>query len=121
MKILTILALSGLGGGLGAMCRVGSGLIISRLLLANFAYTTLFVNILGSFLIGIFMAMKMGEGARIFLIAGFCGGFTTFSSFSYESLLFLQNGEMFKFILNLGLNFIICLLFCYIGLLLFRG
>lgn len=67
----------------------------------GFPWGTLSVNVLGSFLIGLLAAMLAGEGgpwrnhaARQFLLAGFCGGFTTFSIFSLELLLFAMAGDL---------------------------
>lgn len=115
-----ILILAGMGGFIGAVLRVLMGLACDKILPSNFSYSTLFVNIVGSFLIGIFISMGQSDQVKAFLVAGVCGGFTTFSSFSYECLILLQNGEMLKFGLNLLLNFALCLVACYLGILALR-
>src|SRR5690554_1289691 len=95
------LALIFMGGGLGS---------ILRYLLAKFLnshetgvpYGTLLVNILGSLLLGIVLgwALKnntLSSATVLFLATGFCGGFTTFSTFAYENHLFLKNGDILSF------------------------
>ena len=87
-----------LGGGIGSalryavQCAMGSH---------AFPWATLAVNVAGSFLIGLFGALsaKFGwpEVTRLLLTTGLCGGFTTFSTFSNESLSLLKNGETFVF------------------------
>ena len=90
-----------MGGGLGS---------ILRYLLAKFLnnhetgvpYGTLLVNILGSLLLGIVLgwALKnntLSSATVLFLATGFCGGFTTFSTFAYENHLFLKNGDILSF------------------------
>lgn len=87
--------LVGLGGGLGSILRYGSSLLITT---KYFPYSTLAINIIGSFFIGvIFMAgikdVSFLNNWRLFLATGICGGFTTFSAFSLENLALLQNGK----------------------------
>jgi len=90
-KILLV----GLGGSLGSMARYISVRTIDGRLNALFPYGTLFVNLIGSFLIGItyaIVARKTGQSEHwgTFLGAGFCGGFTTFSAFAYENVSLIQ-------------------------------
>lgn len=87
--------LVGLGGGIGSMLRYAVSLWPGS---ARFPYHTLFVNILGSFAIGLVMALgaKMVTAEhdwKLFLATGICGGFTTFSAFSMENIHLLQNGR----------------------------
>lgn len=86
-----------LGGALGSALRYGLGAWVQGVLGPGFPYSTLVVNALGSFLIGLVLRLSLegvlsGE-ARLFLAVGVLGGFTTFSSFSYETLALLQGGE----------------------------
>lgn len=86
-----------LGGGLGALLRYLLGGWIQALLGPAFPWSTLFINALGSFAIGLVVRLSLegvlsGE-ARLFLAVGLLGGFTTFSSLSYETLALLQDGE----------------------------
>ena len=109
----------GLGGGLGAMSRHFTALMINRFWQQSFPLATFSINILGSFLIGILAAWllpKMGNDTllKYLLITGFCGGYTTFSTFSIENLQLLQEGKIFTLALYvsssiiLGITFALC-------------
>ncbi len=84
------------GGGIGAALRYGFYLLLKP---QAFPYATLIINIAGSFLLGIIMAISikenntLPENTRLFLATGICGGFTTFSTFSYENIYLLQAGK----------------------------
>ncbi len=84
----------GVGGALGSILRYGASLLYSN---KTFPYTTLLINIVGSFVIGIAIAYSVKSEAagnwKLFLATGLCGGFTTFSAFSFENLLMIQNGK----------------------------
>jgi CrcB protein len=82
-----------LGGALGSMARFWVGARIAELLGPQFPWGTIFINIVGSFVIGFFGALTGPGGrvvasfnARAFVMVGVCGGFTTFSSFSLQTL-----------------------------------
>ncbi len=95
MKHLFALLWAGCGGFLGAALRYGAGTLASaRLGALGFLWGTFIVNILGSFAIG-FLAPFWAEGhpRRVFVITGLLGGFTTFSSFSSDTLRLLQTGR----------------------------
>ena len=84
-----------LGGGIGSMLRYGTLLMINA---KYFPWSTLAVNIIGSFLIGLILALSIKEESilynwKLFLATGVCGGFTTFSAFSMENMELLQNGK----------------------------
>ena len=86
-----------LGGALGSLLRYLLGAWVQGLLGPGFPWSTLLVNALGSLLIGAVVRLSL-EGAlsgeaRLFLAVGVLGGFTTFSSFSYETLALVQDGE----------------------------
>ncbi|MEX0729836.1 MAG: CrcB family protein [Aquisalimonadaceae bacterium] len=88
-----------LGSALGAIMRYLCSVAMLALLGAGFAWGTLTVNILGSFLIGLYAALSEPDGllrpgsvARQFVLSGFCGGFTTFSIFSLETLMLAEKG-----------------------------
>lgn len=87
------LLLVGLGGGIGSILRYVATLLISS---KTFPYATLLVNIIGSFLIGLVLAISIKDenfttNWKLFLATGICGGFTTFSAFSIENMQLLQN------------------------------
>jgi fluoride exporter len=89
------LLLVGLGGGIGSMLRYGTSLLIKPKL---FPFATLSVNIIGCFIIGLVFAFSIKEEGisdswKLFLATGICGGFTTFSAFSLESMGLLQSGK----------------------------
>lgn len=86
-----------LGGALGSVTRYLTGVGMTRLLGSGFPWGTLTVNIVGSFLIGFLvelLARKLNGAVevRLFLVVGFLGGFTTFSSFSLEALALFERG-----------------------------
>ncbi len=98
--------LVGLGGGIGSMLRYGGNLLMGG---RNFPYHTLIINIIGSLFIGIVFGLSVrneafGNNWKLFLATGICGGFTTFSAFSMENLLLLQNGKYFLAILYIILS-----------------
>jgi CrcB protein len=110
-KILLV----GLGGSLGSMARYVSVKTIDGRLNAFFPFGTLFVNLFGSFLIGIIYAVvarKTGQAEHwgTFLGAGFCGGFTTFSAFAYENVGLIQQrmatASVIYIAISLGLGFL---------------
>lgn len=97
----------GAGAALGSVARHVCGFGLHHLLGAGFAWGTLGVNGTGSFLIGLCAALiepgrrfALGPVARQFIITGFCGGFTTFSIFSLETLLFLEDGKPILALVN---------------------
>jgi CrcB protein len=85
------------GGGLGALARHATGRAGLALLGPGFPWWTLAVNVSGSvaigLLAGLFSAFETGQYARLFLITGFLGGFTTFSAFSLDALTLWERGE----------------------------
>lgn len=87
-----------LGGGLGAMARFSAGSWIVRQLGSQFSWGTFAVNLSGSFCIGLAMALFTERFQphpywRLFLVVGFLGGYTTFSSFEYETLQAVSSGD----------------------------
>ena len=88
----------------------------------TFPWGTLLVNVTGSFLIGSFATLTGTEGswlvsptARQFVMIGICGGYTTFSSFSLQTLSLAQDGEWFKAGANAMLSFALCLIAVWLG------
>lgn len=88
-----------LGGGFGAAMRHGVNLAAARLLGTGFPYGTLTVNVVGSLTMGLMAAWFAFEGSpsqhwRLFLTTGMLGGFTTFSTFSLDTALLYERGEL---------------------------
>lgn len=109
-----------LGAGLGGMLRYWGSNWVYEFLPPTFPYGTLFVNILGSFIIGLVMyyldaneliSLKM----RILLTTGFCGGLTTFSTFAFETINFLKEREYFYAGLNSLLNVFLTLIALFVS------
>ena len=123
--MLQILAIAG-GGALGALGRFWMSNGIYRLLGRDLPWGTLAVNILGSFLMGLLFIlfierMSVGPELRAAVLVGFLGAFTTFSTFSIETLALIQEGYPGRAFLNVGLSVLICLAACQLGLMLGRS
>jgi len=104
-----------IGGGLGSVLRYLVQLGMSRLVSISFPAGTLLVNVTGCFIIGLLYGFvnkhdMVSQEWRMFLITGLCGGYTTFSSFSHESISLLRLGNYTYFILYLLLSVIMGLL-----------
>jgi CrcB protein len=113
------------GGALGALLRfwVASG--VAAWLGRGFPYGTLLVNVSGSLAIGalyVLLLERADVGAvwRLFLMTGLLGAFTTFSTFSLETLVLIEAGEHLKAVLNVLLSVFLCLAAAYAGILLGR-
>ena len=109
-----------LGGGIGASARYWLGGLVHERLGSAFPYGTLAVNVLGCLLIGILMSTMeerflASPQLRLFLTIGILGGFTTFSSFSYETIALLRGGEMLNAGLNVSAGIIACLSGTWLG------
>ncbi|MDP9485235.1 MAG: fluoride efflux transporter CrcB [Actinomycetota bacterium] len=115
MNVLLVAA----GGALGAAARYLAGLWIVARFGAGFPWGTFFVNVTGSFLIGIVLVLvergALPAEARLFVAVGLCGGYTTFSSFSYETLQLLNGGDAAPVLLNIFGQVLFCLLAVYLG------
>lgn len=111
-----------LGSALGGVGRYGMGLAVARWLGDSFPWGTLLINILGSFVIGFFGALTLPQGVmpapanlRLFVMVGICGGFTTFSSFSLQTLYLARDGGWFPAAANVVLSVLLCLAAVTIG------
>jgi CrcB protein len=112
--------LIGTGGFLGSVLRYGSGQLISKLFETTHPTGTFFVNVIGSFIIGIVLGMfdkgaMVSDNWKLFLAVGFCGGFTTFSAFAIENFNFLQSQQFGLSLLYVGLSVILGLAAVYFG------
>lgn len=110
--------LVGLGGALGSMLRYSVSLLMAHYAVASYA-ATFCVNGIGSFLITFFAAICCKEGPLLlFCTVGFCGGFTTYSTFSSQSLQMLQSGKYTTAFTYIGATLLLCLLCSWLGMLL---
>lgn len=110
------------GGGLGSLARWGASGFIARHWGEHFPVGTLVVNITGSLLIGFLATLTGPDGRwlappslRIFLMLGVLGGYTTFSSFSLQTLTLAQDGQWFRAALNAVLSLVLCLAAVWLG------
>jgi len=108
------------GGGIGATFRYGLQGAVYKAVGTQFPYGTLLVNVLGSFAIGLLMAVfeerfAVNPGLRLFLTIGMLGGFTTFSSFSYETVSMLREGNYFAGTANVVYTTLNCLGATWVG------
>ena len=118
---MTRVALVALGGAIGSVARYGVGALAAQLLGPTFPWGTLFVNVSGSFLIALVMHVALTGTAislemRIFLTTGIMGGFTTYSSFNYETLALIDQRAYALASLNLAATVVGCLLAGVLGL-----
>jgi len=111
-----------LGGALGSMGRYWCSGVVARLVGETFPWGTLAINVLGSFVIGFFAALSGPDGrifvsasTRQFVMVGICGGYTTFSSFSLQTLNLVNDGEWFPAAANISLSVVLCLFAVSIG------
>lgn len=122
-NLMVNIGLVACGGAFGATLRYLIGIGIVSLFGKGFPFATLTVNIVGSLIMGYIFQLVQQETISSspwwpLIGVGFLGALTTFSTFSMDNLLLLQEGEVFKAMLNIVLNVVVCLLAAYIGTLL---
>ncbi|ODT74989.1 MAG: camphor resistance protein CrcB [Pelagibacterium sp. SCN 64-44] len=119
--------LVGAGGAIGSMARYGMSVLVGRFWTAGFPLATLLVNIVGSLLMGVLIGVlarttpQMSSEIRLFVAVGVLGGFTTFSSFSLDTIVLIERGALAQALLYVALSVVICLVGLYLGLLITRG
>ncbi|MBW7935646.1 MAG: fluoride efflux transporter CrcB [Flavobacteriales bacterium] len=108
------------GSGLGGLTRWGSHKLMDIFYTSTFPLTTLLVNIIASFLAGVLVALSVEKNildshVQWFLITGFCGGFSTFSTFSEQNIQLLQAGAILPAILYIILSVVLSIACCFLG------
>ena len=121
--IMTFLSVA-LGGAIGAAARFGVGLMLVRFSGPGFPIAILSVNIIGSFLMGLFVVYAWSKGMEHlnpFVMTGLLGGFTTFSAFSLETFTLIERGQFWAAGAYVGLSVIGSIAALVIGVLIARG
>ena len=113
-----------IGGGLGSLLRYAIGLII-RPMSQQFPYATLIANAIGCLLLGLILGFlstrsSVSNTQNILLAVGFCGGLTTFSTFTLENMRFIEQGQLSNFFIYTIGSFIMGIVCIYLGMLLHR-
>jgi fluoride exporter len=119
--MLRTILLVGAGGFLGSISRFMASRLLQSNISSVFPLGTFVVNIAGCFLIGLIYGISekselFSSGWKMFLTAGFCGGFTTFSTFANENLALLRDGAFFHFFMYTGLSIFLGIAATFIGI-----
>jgi CrcB protein len=118
--MIKMMLLAGCGGFVGTALRFLTGKLCAHISLGGFPLGTFMVNIVGSFLIGLLLGLAEGRGAlspsaSALLVTGFCGGFTTFSTFADDMFLMLNKGQIMLFVLYLFMSLAIGIALVWLG------
>lgn len=118
--MLKSILIVGFGGFVGTVARFLTSRYFQENIASVFPWSTFFINIAGSLLIGIFYGISekgdfMSPDVRLFLTVGICGGFTTFSTFSNDAFILLRQEEWFRFAFYTSMSFFLGLLAVYTG------
>lgn len=121
MLTFRALVLVGIGGGIGSVLRYVSSWLITKNVSTNFPLATFSVNILGCFLIGILIGIfgkqfSSNDDLKYLFITGFCGGYTTFSTFSAENIQLIQSGNYLTPALYIASSVLFGILAVFIGM-----
>lgn len=116
----------GAGGFIGTVGRYLSQLLVEKMFHSTFPWGTFFVNVLGSLLIGIIYQLAeqgnyLNAEWRLFLAVGICGGFTTFSAFTYNNLTLMREHSGGLMLLNVLGSILLGILAVYLGMILIRS
>ncbi|HEX7757961.1 MAG TPA: fluoride efflux transporter CrcB [Caulobacteraceae bacterium] len=110
------------GSAIGGIARYACSGLVAGWVGQTFPWGTLLVNVLGSFIIGFFATLTGPDGRvlvsgdmRQFVMVGICGGYTTFSSFSLQTLSLVQDGEFVRAGLNVGASVVLCMVSVWLG------
>ena len=121
----TILYIS-LGAILGANLRYFVGQYVARLVPSSLPYGTLIINVTGSFILALFLVWTTERVLadprwRLIIAVGFCGGYTTFSGYAYETFALFESGQWLPCVLNILVNNSLCLIGTVLGAMLARA
>jgi fluoride exporter len=110
------------GSALGGIARFWCSGVLAALIGETFPWGTLLINVIGSFVIGLFATLTGADGrllvgslTRQFVMVGLCGGYTTFSSFSLQTLNLINDGEWFHAGANVVLSVVLCVIGVWVG------
>lgn len=116
MNMIRNILLVALGGAMGSVCRY----LISKMITSAFPWSTFSVNIIGSLLIGLLVGLSSRETIspemKLLLVTGFCGGFTTFSTFANESFAMLKAGDAILAALYIGASVMVGIIAVWLGM-----
>ncbi|MFN3849459.1 MAG: fluoride efflux transporter CrcB [Spirosomataceae bacterium] len=106
------------GGGAGSLVRYFLGKIVQQNFAVSFPIGTLIVNIVASFILGLFVGKSIStdDTLKALIAVGFCGGFSTFSTFSNETLQLILSDKLGAGLINIVLNVVFCVLATYAGI-----
>ena len=108
-----------LGGGLGSLCRYGIARMMTNYKM-DFPIATFTANVIScvilGFLIGLTLKDGLSDNQKLFLMTGFCGGFSTFSTFSAESFQLIESGNITTALMYIGASILVCLVCIWIGI-----
>jgi fluoride exporter len=118
--MIKLLFIIGTGSFIGGISRYLASRFVQNTIISAFPYGTFVVNLLGCFLIGLIYGLAergniSSSEWRMFLTVGFCGGFTTFSTFTNENMLLLKDGNFFHFALYTGFSVFLGLTATFLG------
>lgn len=126
LYIMNQLLLIFIGGGLGSLTRFSLSKFIQENIDKSFPFGTLGVNVVASVILGIFVGMVeektlANPNYKALIATGFCGGFSTFSTFSNDTLQLIQSNRIFEALVNILLNVTLCILATFGGMMLGKG
>lgn len=119
--MMQLLAIAG-GGAIGALIRFYASTGVHHLMGRDFPYGTLFVNVAGSLLMGFLYILflervAVSPAVRAGVLVGILGAFTTFSTFSVETLALIESGDTGRAMMNIVLSVVLCLAMAWVGML----